>query len=184
MDTHTLSHTHTHTHARTHAQIRTWTHTYAHIESQTYDSCSIEVTKNCLIASRKWIRLNDSKQLPMCAEWFFLLHKMWIPFPTCSIKTVSLISISCDNTKFFSSCIERIVPFHWIWKKVLRFYWFCLKKNSSNSLSKMLRGSFKEPSTPKASGLAHLMTALHQNAAAVVNSKTQLNGPDQVSYLS
>ena len=44
----------------------------------------------------------------------------------------------------------------------------------------MLRGSFKEPSTPKASGLAHLMTALHQNAAAVVNSKTQLNGPDQV----
>ena len=48
----------------------------------------------------------------------------------------------------------------------------------------MLRGSFKEPSTPKASGLAHLMTALHQNAAAVVNSKTQLNGPDQVSYIS
>ena len=46
----------------------------------------------------------------------------------------------------------------------------------------MLRGSFKEPSTPKASGLAHLMTALHQNAAAVVNSKTQLNGPDQVGY--
>ena len=44
----------------------------------------------------------------------------------------------------------------------------------------MLRGSFKEPSTPKASGLAHLMTALHQNAAAVVNSRTQLNGPDQV----
>lgn len=46
----------------------------------------------------------------------------------------------------------------------------------------MLRGSFKEPSTPKPSGLAHLMTALHQNAAAVVNSKTQLNGPDQVSF--
>jgi hypothetical protein len=27
------------------------------------------------------------------------------------------------------------------------------------------------------------MTALHQNAAAVVNSKTQLNGPDQVPIL-
>ena len=32
----------------------------------------------------------------------------------------------------------------------------------------------------KQSGIAHLMSALHQNAAAVVNSKTQLNGPDQV----
>lgn len=38
----------------------------------------------------------------------------------------------------------------------------------------------KEPVGKKASGLAHLMSALHQNAAAVVNSKTQLNGPDQI----
>ena len=41
--------------------------------------------------------------------------------------------------------------------------------------------SAKEPAgRQKSSGLAHLMSALHQNAAAVVNSKTQLNGPDQV----
>ena len=40
--------------------------------------------------------------------------------------------------------------------------------------------SVKEPASRKASGLAHLITNLHQNAAAVVNSKTQLNGPDQV----
>jgi len=40
--------------------------------------------------------------------------------------------------------------------------------------------SDKEPAGRRASGLAHLMTALHQNAAAVVNSKTQLNGPDQI----
>ena len=39
----------------------------------------------------------------------------------------------------------------------------------------------KEPLSKKASGLAQLVSALHQNAAAVVNSKTQLNGPDQVS---
>ena len=38
----------------------------------------------------------------------------------------------------------------------------------------------KEPASRKASGLAQLVSALHQNAAAVVNSKTQLNGPDQV----
>ena len=38
----------------------------------------------------------------------------------------------------------------------------------------------KEPLSKKASGLAQLVSALHQNAAAVVNSKTQLNGPDQV----
>ena len=38
----------------------------------------------------------------------------------------------------------------------------------------------KEPAGRRSSGLAHLMSALHQNAAAVVNSKTQLNGPDQV----
>ena len=38
----------------------------------------------------------------------------------------------------------------------------------------------KEPAGKRNSGLAHLMSALHQNAAAVVNSKTQLNGPDQV----
>ena len=44
--------------------------------------------------------------------------------------------------------------------------------------------SDKEPAGRRASGLAHLMTALHQNAAAVVNSKTQLNGPDQVSKIS
>ena len=43
--------------------------------------------------------------------------------------------------------------------------------------------SDKEPAGRRASGLAHLMTALHQNAAAVVNSKTQLNGPDQVRVL-
>ena len=44
--------------------------------------------------------------------------------------------------------------------------------------------SVKEPASRKASGLAHLLTALHQNAAAVVNSKTQLNGPDQVRVAS
>ena len=40
--------------------------------------------------------------------------------------------------------------------------------------------SVKEPASRKPSGLAHLIGALHQNAAAVVNSKSQLNGPDQV----
>ena len=43
--------------------------------------------------------------------------------------------------------------------------------------------SAKEPLSKKASGLAQLVSALHQNAAAVVNSKTQLNGPDQVGNL-
>ena len=47
-----------------------------------------------------------------------------------------------------------------------------IRKNRATSL--------KEPASRKPSGLAHLMSALHQNAAAVVNSKTQLNGPDQV----
>ena len=41
----------------------------------------------------------------------------------------------------------------------------------------------KEPLSKKASGLAQLVSALHQNAAAVVNSKTQLNGPDQVGLI-
>ncbi len=40
--------------------------------------------------------------------------------------------------------------------------------------------SVKEPASRKASGLAHLMSALHQNATAVVTSNSQLNGPDQV----
>jgi hypothetical protein len=52
-------------------------------------------------------------------------------------------------------------------------------------MRKATRGSsVKEPASRKASGLAHLMTALHQNAAAVVNSKTQLNGPDQVNVIN
>ncbi len=43
--------------------------------------------------------------------------------------------------------------------------------------------SYKEPAARKASGLAHLMTALHQSAAAVVTSNSQLNGPDQVGIV-
>lgn len=35
-------------------------------------------------------------------------------------------------------------------------------------------------SRSSSSGIVHLMSALHQNAAAVVTSKTNLNGPDQV----
>lgn len=50
---------------------------------------------------------------------------------------------------------------------------------NSNALS-IPTPSDKEPVGKRSSGLAHLMSALHQNAAAVVNSKTQLNGPDQV----
>ncbi len=40
--------------------------------------------------------------------------------------------------------------------------------------------SLKEPASRKPSGLAHLMTALHQQAAAVVTTNSQMNGPDQV----
>ena len=51
-------------------------------------------------------------------------------------------------------------------------------------MSKIIRStrgqSLKEPASRKASGMAHLLSALHQNAAAVVNAKSQLNGPDQV----
>jgi len=43
------------------------------------------------------------------------------------------------------------------------------------------KASTKEPAGRKPSGLAHLIGALHQNAAAVVTSNSQLNGPDQVS---
>ena len=39
----------------------------------------------------------------------------------------------------------------------------------------------KEPVSRKSSsGLVQLMSALHQNAAAVVTSDSHLNGPDQV----
>ena len=51
-------------------------------------------------------------------------------------------------------------------------------------MSKIIRStrgqSLKEPASRKASGMAHRLSALHQNAAAVVNAKSQLNGPDQV----
>lgn len=57
---------------------------------------------------------------------------------------------------------------------------------TSEVMSKMRKAratSLKEPASRKASGMAHLLSALHQNAAAVVNSKSQLNGPDQVGLI-
>lgn len=62
-------------------------------------------------------------------------------------------------------------------------FWQMLGKQgrpNSNTLA-IPAPSDKEPAARRSSGLAHLMSALHQNAAAVVNSKTQLNGPDQVT---
>ena len=51
---------------------------------------------------------------------------------------------------------------------------------NANSLAIPVPPDKDQAGRTKSSGLAHLMSALHQNAAAVVNSKTQLNGPDQV----
>ena len=55
-----------------------------------------------------------------------------------------------------------------------------MKGHRPNSNTLAIPVPDKEPAGRRSSGLAHLMSALHQNAAAVVNSKTQLNGPDQV----
>ena len=54
------------------------------------------------------------------------------------------------------------------------------KQSRPNSNALAIPPIDKEPAGRRSSGLAHLMSALHQNAAAVVNSRTQLNGPDQV----
>ena len=54
--------------------------------------------------------------------------------------------------------------------------------NNWDKMKKARGSSVKEPASRKASGMAHLLSALHQNAAAVVNSNSQLNGPDQVIY--
>ena len=98
----------------------------------------------------------EQKQQKVC-----LIHYLW--FNCCAKKSLKCCALSRN------------------WKCAKIKVCFCFFGDKScESLLKMLRGSFKEPSTPKASGLAHLMTALHQNAAAVVNSRTQLNGPDQV----
>ena len=67
-------------------------------------------------------------------------------------------------------------------KQNLFFFFQMLGKQTKSALAIPVP-SDKEPAGRRASGLAHLMTALHQNAAAVVNSKTQLNGPDQVRVL-
>ena len=60
------------------------------------------------------------------------------------------------------------------------FFSFQMKGHRPNSNTLAIPVPDKEPAGRRSSGLAHLMSALHQNAAAVVNSKTQLNGPDQV----
>ena len=44
----------------------------------------------------------------------------------------------------------------------------------------MKRASAKEPVGKKNSGLGKLMSVLHQNAASLVNTKAEHNGPDQV----
>ena len=59
-----------------------------------------------------------------------------------------------------------------------------MKGHRPNSNALAIPTPDKEPAARRSSGLAHLMSALHQNAAAVVNSKTQLNGPDQVRFKS
>ncbi|CAB4060694.1 ACSBG [Lepeophtheirus salmonis] len=44
----------------------------------------------------------------------------------------------------------------------------------------MIRNATKDATPKPGSGLVHLMTALHQNATKIINSNSQLNGPDQI----